>query len=74
MYLYFCFFVFTTHRYADYYVENGVRYRTLTKAYGIKFELIVYGEVNNKKPKWSVRISQVLQKFKKLNSVNIIFF
>uniref|UniRef100_A0A7M5WXX6 Purinergic receptor n=1 Tax=Clytia hemisphaerica TaxID=252671 RepID=A0A7M5WXX6_9CNID len=31
-------------RYVNYFVENGTRYRTLTKAYGIKFELVVFGK------------------------------
>ena len=28
-------------RYAEYFIENGVRHRRLTKAYGLKFEVIV---------------------------------
>lgn len=31
-------------RYADYFVEGDERYRVLTKAYGIKFELLVHGK------------------------------
>jgi len=31
-------------RYADYYVQEDTRYRVLTKAYGIKFELLVHGK------------------------------
>ena len=35
------------NRFTDYFVENGIRYRTLTKAFGIRFELIVFGTVRN---------------------------
>ncbi|XP_066918295.1 P2X purinoceptor 4-like isoform X1 [Clytia hemisphaerica] len=31
-------------RYVNYYVEKGKRYRTLTKAFGIKFELLAHGK------------------------------
>lgn len=31
------------YRFAQYYVEDGIKYRTLTKAYGIKFEILVNG-------------------------------
>ena len=32
-------------RYANYFVENNTLHRTLFKAYGIRFLIMVYGEV-----------------------------
>lgn len=32
-------------RFAKYYVKDNVLYRTLLKAYGIRFAILVYGEV-----------------------------
>lgn len=35
------------HRYAKYYKqENGTEFRTLMKAFGIRFDVLVYGNVS----------------------------
>ena len=40
----FCLFQYFC-RYANYYVQDNVLYRTLFKAYGIRFMILVYGQV-----------------------------
>ena len=34
-------------RYANYFVQNNTLHRTLFKAYGIRFLIMVYGEVKD---------------------------
>lgn len=45
MFKYFIINIFRILRYSDYYVKGDQRYRTLTKAYGLKFEIIISGKV-----------------------------
>ena len=44
-FLYFILFFQYFCRYANYYVQDNVLYRTLFKAYGIRFMILVYGQV-----------------------------
>lgn len=34
------------HRYAKYYKENGMEKRTLIKAFGVRFDILVFGTVS----------------------------
>lgn len=58
-----CFFFLLGFRYANYFVKNNTLHRTLFKAYGIRFLIMVYGEVGdywhfNFKLSWSYIIFQ----------------
>ena len=39
-------------RYANYFVRNNTLHRTLFKAYGIRFLIMVYGEVKDYLRSW----------------------